>query len=112
MNVVIYLYNGLTVLDAVGPYEVLSRLPHANIKFVAKEKGLIISDTHFLKLLAEYPISEIQSADILIIPGSIIGFLRESKDQEVLNWIKKFIKKQFGQPQYVLVRLFWRLPGF
>ncbi|MEY2704982.1 MAG: hypothetical protein RL407_1044 [Bacteroidota bacterium] len=89
MNVVIYLYNGLTVLDAVGPYEVLSRLPHANIKFVAKEKGLIISDTHFLKLLAEYPISEIQSADILIIPGSVIGFLRESKDKEVLNWIKK-----------------------
>ncbi len=89
MNVVIYLYNGLTVLDAVGPYEVLSRLPHANIKFVAKEKRLIISDTHFLKLMAEYAISEIQSADILIIPGSVIGFVRESKDLEVLNWIKK-----------------------
>lgn len=89
MNIVIYLYNGLTVLDAIGPYEVLSRIPDANVKFVAKEKGLIISDTHFLKLVAEYDISEIQSADILVIPGSVIGFIRESKDKEVLNWIRK-----------------------
>lgn len=89
MNIVIYLYNGLTVLDAVGPYEVLSRLPDANVKFVAREKGLIVSDTHFLKLIADYDISEIQSADILIIPGSVIGFIRESKDAAVLNWIQK-----------------------
>ena len=89
MNIVIYLYNGLTVLDAVGPYEVLSRLPDANVKFVAREKGLIISDTHFLKLVAEYEIAEIQSADILVIPGSVIGFIRESKDAVILNWVQK-----------------------
>jgi putative intracellular protease/amidase len=89
MNIVIYLYNGLTVLDAVGPYEVLSRLPDANVRFVAREKGFIISDTHFLKLVAEYDISEIQSADILVIPGSVIGFIRESKDASVLNWIQQ-----------------------
>jgi putative intracellular protease/amidase len=89
MNIVFYLYNGLTVLDAVGPYEVLSRLPDVNVKFVAREKGLIISDTHFLKLVAEYEISEIQSADILVIPGSVIGFIRESKDAAILNWVQK-----------------------
>lgn len=88
MNIVIYLYNGLTVLDAVGPYEVLSRLPEANVKFVAKEKGVIISDTHFLKLVAEYDITEIQSADILVVPGSVVSFIRESKDKAVLNWIQ------------------------
>jgi len=89
MNIVIYLYNGLTVLDAIGPYEVLSRLPEANVKFVAKEKGVIISDTHFLKLVAEYDIKEIQSADILVVPGSVVSFIRESKDKAVLNWIQK-----------------------
>jgi transcriptional regulator GlxA family with amidase domain len=89
MNIVIYLYNGLTVMDAVGPYEVWSRLPGAQVKFVAREKGLIISDTHFLKIVAEYAISEIQSADILLIPGSVVGFIRESKDAALLNWIRK-----------------------
>jgi putative intracellular protease/amidase len=89
MNIVIYLYNGLTVMDAVGPYEVWSRLPGAQVKFVAREKGLIISDTHFFKIVAEYSISEIQSADILLIPGSVVGFIRESKDPALLNWIRK-----------------------
>jgi len=89
MNIVIYLYNGLTVMDAIGPYEVWSRLPGAQVKFVAREKGLIISDTHFLKIVAEYAISEIQSADILLIPGSVVGFIRESKDAALLNWIRK-----------------------
>lgn len=76
-------------MDAVGPYEVWSRLPGAQVKFVAREKGLIISDTHFLKIVAEYAISEIQSADILLIPGSVVGFIRESKDPALLNWIRK-----------------------
>jgi putative intracellular protease/amidase len=89
MNVVIYIYNGLTALDAIGPYEILSRLPNANVKFVAKEKGVIVTDTHFLKLVAEYDISEIDKADILIIPGSVVGFIREAKDKALLSWITK-----------------------
>ena len=92
MDVVIYIYNGLTALDAIGPYEILSRLPNANVKFVALEKGIIVTDTHFLKLVAEYDISEIESADILLIPGSTVGFLREIKNKKLLNWIIKIDK--------------------
>jgi putative intracellular protease/amidase len=89
MEIVIYIYNGLTALDAVGLYEILSRLPNANVKFVAKEKGVIVTDTHFLKLVAEYNISEINKADILVIPGSMISFIKESKDKALLSWIAK-----------------------
>lgn len=89
MEIVIYLYNGITALDAVGPYEVLSKLPNANIKFVGETKGIIVSDTHFLKLLAEYEISEIEKADILLIPGSLIGFIREARKKNVQDWIRK-----------------------
>lgn len=92
MDIVIYLYNGLTALDAIGPYEVLSRLPNANVKFVSKEKGVIVTDTHFLKLVAEYDISEIEKADILVIPGSVVGFIREAKDKLLLSWINKIDK--------------------
>jgi putative intracellular protease/amidase len=89
MEIVIYLYNGITALDAVGPYEVLSRMPNANIKFVGETKGIIVSDSHFLKLVADYEISEIERADILLIPGSVIGFIREAKKQNVKDWIEK-----------------------
>ena len=77
MDIIIYIYNGLTALDAVGAYEVLSRLPKANVKFVGEHKGVIVSDTHFLKLGAEYDIAEINKADILVVPGSTVGFFRE-----------------------------------
>lgn len=89
MDIVIYIYNGLTALDAVGAYEVLSRLPKANVKFVGEQKGVIVSDTHFLKLGAEYDISEIDTADILVVPGSTVGFLRERKKKAVLAWLRK-----------------------
>ena len=92
MDIAIYIYNGLTALDAIGPYEVLSRLPNASVKFVAKEKGVIVSDTHFLKLVAEYDITEIDKADILLIPGSVVGFIREAKDTNLLSWINKINK--------------------
>ena len=89
MNIVIYVYNGLTALDAIGPYEVLSRLPKANIKFVGEEKGVIVSDTHFLKIFAEYDITEVSTADILVVPGSTVGFLREIKKKPVLSWLQQ-----------------------
>lgn len=89
MDIVIYLYDGITALDAIGPYEVLSRIPDANVQFVGEKKGIIVSDSHFLKLVAEYEISEIEKADILLIPGSVIGFIREARKEHVKDWIKK-----------------------
>jgi putative intracellular protease/amidase len=39
MNIAIPVFDGLTALDAVGPYEVLSRLPGANVRLLAAERG-------------------------------------------------------------------------
>lgn len=89
MKIVIYIYEGLTVLDAIGPYEVLRNLSKVDIKFVAKQKGSIRADSHFVHLEAQHDISEIKEADILIIPSSTIGFVREMRDATVLDWIKE-----------------------
>ena len=35
MNIAIPIFDRLTALDAVGPYEVLSRLPGATVQFIA-----------------------------------------------------------------------------
>ena len=64
-------------------------MPDANVKFVGETKGIIVSDSHFLKLVADYEISEIEKADILLIPGSVIGFVREARKKNVKEWIKK-----------------------
>jgi transcriptional regulator GlxA family with amidase domain len=89
MEIVIYIYNGITMLDAIGPYEVLKNLNNATVKFVAKEKGEITADSELVSLIAKYDITEIEKADILLIPGSNISFIREMKDKKVLTWIRK-----------------------
>jgi len=76
------------MLDAIGPYEILRNLQDVNIKFVAKKKGEIVADSHMVHLIAKYEIDEIKKADILLIPGSTIAFVREMKDKKVLKWIK------------------------
>lgn len=88
MKIVIYLYPGLTLLDAIGPYEVLRNLEGAEILFAARKRGRIIADSHLNQLQAKYRIADIKEADVLLIPGSTISFIKEAHNQKVLEWIK------------------------
>ena len=69
MEIVVLAYQNMTALDAMGPYEFLSRLPGARLRFVARESGPVASDTGMLTIQAEAGISEIESADVLVIGG-------------------------------------------
>ncbi|WP_026947107.1 DJ-1/PfpI family protein [Algoriphagus marincola] len=89
MKIVIYIYDGLTMLDAIGPYEVLRNIDLAEVIFVAEKKGKITADSKFVHLFAEYGIDEVTQADILVIPGSAITFLKEINNPKVMDWIKK-----------------------
>lgn len=89
MKIVIYIYNGMTMLDAIGPYEVLRNLQNAEIQLVAEKKGEIVADSRFVFLHTKYSIEEVEEADILLIPGSGAAFVREAKNPKILNWIKK-----------------------
>ena len=39
MKIAMLVYEGLTALDLIGPYEVLNALPGAEVVFVAKRPG-------------------------------------------------------------------------
>ena len=80
------------MLDAIGPYEILHNIKDVDIKFVAKSLGNIKADSGFVNLNIKHTIDEIEKADILLIPGSSISFIREMKDKTVLEWIKKIDK--------------------
>jgi putative intracellular protease/amidase len=59
VRIAILIFDKLTALDAVGPYEVLSRLPNAELSFVAKEPGPKRTDTGALSLTADRAISDL-----------------------------------------------------
>jgi putative intracellular protease/amidase len=69
MDIAILLYDRLTALDAVGPYEVLSRLPDATVTFVAEQPGPKRTDTDQLALVAAASLAELAAPDIVLVPG-------------------------------------------
>ena len=91
LDVVIYLYNRMTVLDAIGPYEVMRCVPNARVRFAAKKAGLVQPDSGLQMLNAEHAIAEIDSADVLIVPGG--DMTAQMNDKDVLDWIRRLHNK-------------------
>jgi transcriptional regulator GlxA family with amidase domain len=86
LKVVIFVFENITALDAVGPYEVLSKLPNATVKFVSTEQGQI-SCMGGLRLVADYSIEEVSEADILLIPGGP-GINKLLENKRITDWIR------------------------
>ncbi len=83
----------MTAFDAVCPYDILSSgITNSNVRFVAKERGLVRMDSRMLSLNADYAIREIESADILLLPGGG-ATPTQMQDQEVLAWVRRIHEK-------------------
>jgi putative intracellular protease/amidase len=87
MQIAVLLFERLTALDAVGPYEVLSRLPDAEVKFVASEPGPKTTETRSLALVADHALTDVSDPDILVVPGGF-GTRELLGDEQVLGWIR------------------------
>lgn len=88
MEIAILLFDRLTALDAIGPYEVLSRIPNATVKFVGKQAGTVRTDVGSLALVADYALDEVPSPDIFVVPGGP-GQTALMEDEAVLNWVRR-----------------------
>jgi len=87
-KVSILIFDGITALDAVGPYEVLRSVPGWEVSFVGKEAGEVRTDAGSLGLTADLSLAEAPSADILVIPGGR-GSRLLLDDDEVLDWVRE-----------------------
>ena len=87
MNIAILIYDRFTALDAIGPYEVLSRLPGASLAFVAAEPGPLTTDNGMLTIVAERSISEVPAPDIVLVPGGP-GEVAARAGGPVLEWLQ------------------------
>jgi transcriptional regulator GlxA family with amidase domain len=87
MRIAILLFDRITALDAIGPYEVLSRLPGAELGFVATEPGLKRTDTGALGVQADLPLGELPDPDVVLVPGGA-GSRPLMENTEVLDWLR------------------------
>jgi putative intracellular protease/amidase len=88
MKVAIPLYDRFTALDAVGPYEVIQRIPGAEITWLAHAPGLVGTDTGQLRLHADAAFEDLPDPDIMIVPGGT-GTDDFLEDERLVGWIRK-----------------------
>jgi putative intracellular protease/amidase len=88
MRIAITLFDRVTALDAVGPYEVLSRIPGARVDFVAAEPGPKRTDTRMLALTADLAFEELPEPDIILVPGGH-GTRALLEDEEFLGYVRR-----------------------
>ncbi|MFI8977341.1 DJ-1/PfpI family protein [Nocardia asteroides] len=88
MRVVVPVFDQFTALDAVGPYEVLSKIPGATVTFAAAARGPVRSDTGALAIVADLALDEIDSCDILVVPGGP-GTREMAADGYFLDWVRR-----------------------
>ena len=86
MQIAIPLFDRFTALDAVGPYEVLSRLPGADVVFVAAEPGVYRTDTRMLAVEVDKAFADVDP-DILVVPGGA-GTRTVMHDEATLDWVR------------------------
>jgi putative intracellular protease/amidase len=87
MDIAILIYDRFTALDAVGPYEVLSRLPDAKVTFVAEQAEPKRTDTRQLALLVDATIAELTHPDLVLVPGGP-GQAALMDDGPVHEWLR------------------------
>ncbi|EHB55051.1 ThiJ/PfpI domain-containing protein [Mycolicibacterium rhodesiae JS60] len=88
MQVAIALFPRNTALDAIGPYEVLQRVPSIDVVFVGHRRGEVRSDNGMLGLTCDATFDEVTTPDVLVFPGGI-GTRTLVEDTAVLDWIRQ-----------------------
>ncbi len=88
MHICFVIFDGLTALDAIGGYEVLARLPGAEVSFAAPSSGVIAADTRRLGIMAWRRLAEVEACDILYVPGGPGAMVLED-DEEFLAHLRR-----------------------
>ena len=87
LQVVIPLFERVTALDAVGPYEVLQRIPTLDVTFIGHRKGEVRTENGLLGLTVDATFEEFPEPDVMVVPGGV-GSRQLLDDRRVLDWVR------------------------
>jgi putative intracellular protease/amidase len=87
MQIAIVLFDRFTALDAVGPYEMLCRIPGAEAVFVSERPGPVRNDRDSLALVADKRLDDVPTPDIVVVPGGP-GQSAQMENEVLLDWLR------------------------
>lgn len=87
MQVAIPLFPRYTALDAIGPYDVLQRIPCIDVTFIGHRRGEVRSDNGMLGMTCDATFDEMRRPDVIVFPGGI-GTRALIEDESILSWLR------------------------
>ncbi len=87
MKTSILIFDGITALDAIGPYEVLRSVPGWEVEFVGRASGEVRTDSGHLGLSVDHALADVTETDVVLVPGGE-GNRPLLDDEEVLGWLR------------------------
>ena len=88
VQIAIATFPRFTALDAVGPYEVLQRIPTFDVTFVGSAIGEVRSENGMLGITADAEFEDVPQPDVLVFPGGV-GTRPLQADERVLRWVRR-----------------------
>jgi transcriptional regulator GlxA family with amidase domain len=88
MKVAIPLYEEFTALDAVGPFEVLARIPGTEVAWLGPEAGPVTTDNG-LTIVASAAYEEVPDPDVVLVPGGYGTDTGALDDERLVGWIRR-----------------------
>jgi transcriptional regulator GlxA family with amidase domain len=86
MQFALALYPKFTMLDIVGPFQVLADVPGNEVVFVAAEAGPVVDHTGKATLIATKSFAEVPRPDVVVVPG---GLGDTELQPELVEWLRR-----------------------
>ena len=86
MKIAYVLYPDFTALDLVGPYEVISRWPNADVHFLASSPDPVRTDCGLTVIPTDTP-QTLPDPDLIVVPGSG-NPLPVLSDEVLIDWLR------------------------
>lgn len=87
MQAAIALFDRFTALDAVGPYEVLQRIPSIDVVFVGHQRGEVRTENGMLGAICDATFDDVGAPDVVVVPGGI-GTRQLIHDEVIRAWLQ------------------------
>lgn len=85
MQIALALYPKFTMLDIVGPFQVLADVPGHDVVFVGRDTGLVVDHTGRAGIVATKTFDDVPDPDIAVVPG---GLGDTELDEALVAWLR------------------------
>lgn len=87
-QIAIALYPDLTLLDVIGPYQVLTLVPDVEVVVCAAQRGRVTDDNGLVHLVVEHSFDDVPRPDVVLVGGGYGTRRLMRPDSPIVEWIR------------------------